>query len=204
MFLALDFDNTLGVNYANEYTFHHLGRMPELLEIEALWKSDKISDKQLLTGIANLLKGVALAEIEQGAKDLRFRPHAKEFISFAKSRNLVTVVVSQDFYEMLAPACKTLGIDHVLASHLNVRDGKVTGAGNILANANDKLTELTLLANEKKLGHDFIMIGDSHGDSALFDVAALSISVGSPIAQHNVSSLLEAEKIIADFLEARK
>lgn len=204
MFLAMDFDNTLCLGYANEYVFRNLDRMPELLDLEALWKSEKISDMQLLTGIADLLKGLSVAELEEGVSGLKLSPHAVEFVSFAKAHSLPTVVVSQDYYEMIRPWCDKLGIDHTIGSKLKFSSGKITGAEKILSGPQDKLRELTSLAKEHGLGHEFIMVGDSTGDSSLFERASLSISVGAPIAQHNVSSLLETEKIITSFLEENK
>jgi len=204
MFLVLDFDNTLGENYANEYVVSSLGKMPKLLELEVAWKADLISDAELIRRMAGLLHGVPIKSIIEGVAGLKLKPHAENFIRFAHSKGLKTVVVSIDFRQMLQPWCDRLGVDYLLANSLSVQDGRVSGVELFIPDAKAKLAALRKLAKEKSLGEDFITVGDSLADSKLFEASKLSISVGSPIAQHNVSSLLQAERIIRSFLEERK
>lgn len=202
MFLAIDFDGTLCEGFVNRYLFKHLNLYEKLRPFENEWDSGKISDLTLLSKMASLLSGVSSKQISEGLKSVQFKPGAQELIDFCRPLFPI-VVVSQAFVEFLEPPCKSLGIDNIIGSTLRFRDGKVCGPERILANGRAKLEALREFLTDKRWEDEFIMIGDSAGDSALFSEASLSISVGEQRAQHNLFSLNEAIPVIKTFLEGQ-
>ncbi len=204
MFLAVDFDNTLVNGYASRHLFQSLGKGPALAGKERLWKAGKIGDAELLFFVASLLEGFSLSEIRRHCGAFPLKPHAREFLKFANSSQLPVVVASQTFREFISPACKELGADHLVASRLRLADGRVKGHSKIISTPEEKLQELESLSQKEGLGGDFVMVGDSRGDSALFSASFLSISVGESLAKYNVPSLREAQEVLASFLEGAR
>ncbi len=87
-----------------------------------------------LSGTARVMRGVKEEEFEQVGRRVfeeslgsRIHPEARAIVEAHKRRGHTVAVVSSATRFQVEPVAEELGIDHVLASQLEVRDGVLTG-----------------------------------------------------------------------------
>jgi phosphoserine phosphatase len=138
-----------------------------------------------------LLKGINVSSFEKIINEkIKFQPHVNEWINYAKSNHLITVVVSGGFTYFVDYVKKSLSMDYAFSNTFEVLNNELTGklVGDIV-NA-EKKAELTLkVANQYGIKKAQIMaIGDGANDINMFNESGLSISMhGKPVLDNLVT-----------------
>lgn len=122
---VLDMDGTILERRTIDVLCENLYLTGKLREIDE--KSMFMDDYEVNVRIARLFSGLKASNMEEIFDTIRTVKGAREFVDFLKSREFVTVIVS-DSYTFLASRLATkLGIDAVEGNELGIVDGIATG-----------------------------------------------------------------------------
>ena len=183
--LVCDMDSTLIQNECIDEIAELLNLKKEISEITELTMQGKLCFNESIKKRVQLLKGVNICSFEKIVNEkIKFQPHVNEWLNYAKSHNLVTVVVSGGFTYFVNYVKKSLSMDYAFSNTFEVLNSELTGnlVGEII-NA-DKKAELTVkIANQYGIKkNQIIAIGDGANDINMFKESGLSISMhGKPV-----------------------
>ena len=189
--LVCDMDSTLIQNECIDEIAELLHLKKEMSEITELTMQGQLCFDESIKKRVGLLKGINVGSFEKIIYEkIRFQPHVNEWINFAKSHHLITVVVSGGFTYFVDYVKKSLSIDYAFSNTFEVFDNKLTG--NLLGEIVnvEKKAELTLkIANQYGINRDqIIAIGDGANDIGMFRESGLSISMhGKPVLDNFVT-----------------
>ena len=189
--LVCDMDSTLIQNECVDEIAELLNLKKEISEITELTMQGQLCFDESIKKRAELLKGINVASFEKIINEkIKFQPHVKEWINYAKSNYLITVVVSGGFSYFVDYVKKSLSMDYAFSNTFEVLNNELTGnlVGEII-NA-EKKADLTLkIANQYGIKKDQIMaIGDGANDINMFNESGLSISMhGKPVLDNLVT-----------------
>ena len=183
--LVCDMDSTLIQNECIDEIAELLNLKNEISEITELTMQGKLCFNESIKKRVQLLKGVNICSFEKIVNEkIKFQPHVNEWLNYAKSHNLVTVVVSGGFTYFVNYVKKSLSMDYAFSNTFEVLNNVLTGnlVGEII-NA-DKKAELTVkIANQYGIKkNQIIAIGDGANDINMFKESGLSRSMhGKPV-----------------------
>ena len=189
--LVCDMDSTLIQNECIDEIAELLNLKKEISEITELTMQGQLCFDESIKKRVELLKGINVASFEKIINEkIKFQPHVNEWINYAKSHHLITVVVSGGFTYFVDYVKKSLSMDYAFSNTFEVFNNELTGnlVGEIV-NA-EKKAELTLkIANQHGIKKDQIMaIGDGANDINMFNESGLSISMhGKPVLDNLVT-----------------
>ena len=189
--LVCDMDSTLIQNECIDEIAELLNLKKEISEITELTMQGQLCFDESIKKRVELLKGINVASFEKIINEkIKFQPHVNEWINYAKSNHLITVVVSGGFTYFVDYVKKSLSMDYAFSNTFEVLNNELTGklVGGIV-NA-EKKAELTLkIANQYGIKKDQIMaIGDGANDINMFNESGLSISMhGKPVLENLVT-----------------
>jgi phosphoserine phosphatase len=184
-------DSTLIQNECIDEIAELLNLKKEISEITELTMQGQLCFDESIKKRVELLKGINVASFEKIINEkIKFQPHVNEWINYAKSHHLITVVVSGGFTYFVDYVKKSLSMDYAFSNTFEVFNNELTGnlVGEIV-NA-EKKAELTLkIANQHGIKKDQIMaIGDGANDINMFNESGLSISMhGKPVLDNLVT-----------------
>ena len=183
--LVCDVDSALIQNECIDEIAELLNLKKEISEITELTMQGKLCFNESIKKRVQLLKGVNICSFEKIVNEkIKFQPHVNEWLNYAKSHNLVTVIVSGGFTYFVNYVKKSLSMDYAFSNTFEVLNNELTGnlVGEII-NA-DKKAELTVkIANQYGIKkNQIIAIGDGANDINMFQESGLSISMhGKPV-----------------------
>jgi len=189
--LICDMDSTLIQNECIDEIAELLNLKKEISEITELTMQGQLCFDESIKKRVELLKGINVASFEKIINEkIKFQPHVNEWINYAKTYHLITVVVSGGFTYFVDYVKKSLSMDYAFSNTFEVFNNQLTGnlVGEIV-NA-EKKAELTLkIANQHGIKKDQIMaIGDGANDINMFNESGLSISMhGKPVLDNLVT-----------------
>lgn len=189
--LVCDMDSTLIQNECIDEIAELLNLKKEISEITELTMQGQLCFDESIKKRVELLKGINIASFEKIINEkIKFQPHVNEWIKYAKSHYLITVVVSGGFTYFVDYVKKSLSMDYAFSNTFEVFNNELTGnlVGEIV-NA-EKKAELTLkIANQYGIKKDqIIAIGDGANDINMFNESGLSISMhGKPVLDNLVT-----------------
>lgn len=189
--LVCDMDSTLIQNECIDEIAELLNLKKEISEITELTMQGQLCFDESIKRRVELLKGINVTSFEKIINEkIKFQPHVNEWINYAKSNHLITVVVSGGFTYFVDYVKKYLSMDYAFSNTFEVLNNELTGklVGGIV-NA-EKKAELTLkIANQYGIKKDQIMaIGDGANDINMFNESGLSISMhGKPVLDNLVT-----------------
>jgi phosphoserine phosphatase len=184
-------DSTLIQNECIDEIAELLNLKKEISEITELTMQGQLCFDESIKKRVELLKGINVASFEKIINEkIKFQPHVNEWINYAKSNHLITVVVSGGFTYFVDYVKKSLSMDYAFSNTFEVLNNELTGklVGDIV-NA-EKKAELTLkIANQYGIKKAQIMaIGDGANDINMFNESGLSISMhGKPVLDNLVT-----------------
>jgi phosphoserine phosphatase len=125
-----------------------------------------------------LLKGLPESIFDEVRREVTLTPGAQTFLRTLKRLGYVTAVVSGGFEEILAPLVAELGVDHLAANSLVVRDGFLTGeVASAAVDREGKAAALERLAREVGVPlEQTVAIGDGANDIDMLALAGLGIA----------------------------
>ena len=125
-----------------------------------------------------LLKGLYAAVLERIADTLPLQHGAERLIRTLKSIGYKTAILSGGFQYFGDRLKSKLGIDHVYANELVIRDGKVTGeVGTDIVDGRRKAELLRTIAQSEGIRlEQVIAVGDGANDLPMLSIAGLGIA----------------------------
>ena len=189
--LVCDMDSTLIQNECIDEIAELLNLKKEISEITESTMQGQLCFDESIKKRVELLKGINVKSFEKIINEkIQFQPHVNEWINYAKSHHLITVIVSGGFTYFVDYVKKSLSMDYAFSNTFEVLNNELTGnlVGEII-NA-EKKADLTLkIANQFGIKKNQIMaIGDGANDINMFNESGLSISMhGKPVLDNFVT-----------------
>ena len=189
--LVCDMDSTLIQNECIDEIAELLNLKKEISEITELTMQGQLCFDESIKKRVGLLKGINVASFEKIINEkIKFQPHVNEWINYAKSHHLITVVVSGGFTYFVDYVKKSLSMDYAFSNTFEVLNNELTGklVGDIV-NAEKKAELILKVANQYGIKKAQIMaIGDGANDINMFNESGLSISMhGKPVLDNLVT-----------------
>ncbi|AEH60115.1 phosphoserine phosphatase SerB [Methanosalsum zhilinae DSM 4017] len=176
--IVFDMDSTL----IDAETIDELAKISGVLDEVSRITEDamegKIDYSQALKERVKLLKGLELEDAKRAVRDMPIMTGARELIKHVKSAGYITAMLSGGFRLAADDVGEMLGIDHIFANELVVRDGKLTGEvrGPLTTqNSKEKMLEQIAFANNMA-PDECIVVGDGANDICIFKRAKYAIA----------------------------
>jgi phosphoserine phosphatase len=177
--VAFDMDSTLITIECIDEIADMQGIKAEVAAVTASAMRGEIDFRESLRRRVALLAGLSSEALERVyAERLRISPGAERMLAGFRSAGAKTLLVSGGFTFFTERLRTRLGIDHALASSLEIVDGRLTGrvVGEIVDGASKAATFARLretLAGERGLS---VAIGDGANDLPMLRLAELSVA----------------------------
>lgn len=125
--VVMDVDSTLIQDEVIELIAEHAGVSAAVVEITERAMRGEIDFAAALHERVALLEGLDVEVLDQVRERIRLTPGARTMCRTLTTLGYHLALVSGGFLEVIAPIAQDLGIDHVVANRLDVREGKLTG-----------------------------------------------------------------------------
>jgi len=112
----------------------------------------------------------------------KYLPGVKEIFDFVKSRDLITVIISDSTIDVARRVQKDFGVDHIFANELVIKDGKVSGEfiWPVGAGKHKKAQILKHLCQDLRIKpQECICVADDPDNVELFHEVGISIAFNS-------------------------
>lgn len=125
-----------------------------------------------------LLEGLEVSVMDSIAERLPLSNGAEHLVSSLRSLGFTTAILSGGFTYFGHYLQRKLGIDHVHANELEIRDGKLTGhvVGPIVNGARKAQLLLEIAEREGIRREQIVAVGDGANDLPMLDIAGLGIA----------------------------
>ncbi len=176
--IVLDVDSTLVRGEVVDLLAARAGREAEVAAVTAAAMAGGIEFGDALRRRVALLAGLPVTVLDEVRQALVLTPGARTLVRTLKRLGYVTAVVSGGFCEVVEPMAAELGIDHVAANRLQVRDGVLTGelSGPLVDRAG-KAAALVRFAEEAGVPLErTVAVGDGANDLDMLASAGLGIA----------------------------
>ena len=176
--LVMDVDSTLIEEEVIDLLGQVAGRGPEIAAVTAAAMRGELDFKAALQERLSVLTGLSEAVFETVRAQIHLTKGARELIEAAHARNWKVGLVSGGFHEIIDPLTQALGIDFVLANHLEVANGFLTGKSRgLVVDKAVKLATIKAWAQQLNLTlADVIAMGDGANDLPMIEAAGIGIA----------------------------
>src|SRR5215467_2142293 len=193
--LVMDMDSTLITIETIDELADLVGRKAEVAAVTAQAMRGEIEYDESLRRRVAVLEGLPESALEQlYTERVRLSPGAERLIEGVKRAGLKILLVSGGFTHVTDKLKARLGLDHVRANTLGVKDGKFTGelVGRIV---NADVKREALLEARDKLGatrDQIIAMGDGANDLKFMSEAGVSIAYhAKPVVREKATYCFE-------------
>ena len=176
--VVMDVDSTLIRDEVIELLARHAGREAEVAAVTERAMRGELDFAASLHERVATLAGLPVSVFDEVLDAVRLTPGARTLVATLKDLGFAVALVSGGFLEVVAPLAESLGIQHVAANRLEVRDGVLTGhvEGEVVDRAM-KATMLRRFAEAEGLPLSrTIAIGDGANDLDMLAAAGLGIA----------------------------
>lgn len=162
-------------------------------------------DKLVEEVVVKLWKGKDAKPYFELVQSLEYLSGVKQVFRYIKNKDFITAIISTSSIDVARRIQQDLGIDHLFANEIVIRDGKITGEfiWPIGAGKEKKAEIIKHLCSDLGIApRDAIYIGDSETDIEAFKVVGLSIAFNSKSEELKklASHVIESDNL-ADILD---
>ncbi len=142
-----------------------------------------------------LLKGLPTSTFDEVRGRLRITPGTKKLIEWTHAQGAKFGVVSGGFVEVLAPLTEELGIDYLMANHLEARDGVLTGR--VVGPVVDAAAKVDMLREwSGGAAKTAVAVGDGANDIPMLQAAGVGIAFcAKPAVLEEVPSYISVPRL---------
>jgi phosphoserine phosphatase len=176
--IVLDADSTLLQDEVIDLLADECGCRAEVAGVTDAAMAGEIDFEEALRQRVRLLAGLDEAGLDNVRRSLRLAPGARTLVRTLKRLGYETAVVSGGFIQLIDSLVAELGIDHLAANQLEVRDGVLTGGlvGPIVDRAGKAAALLRFAAAAGVPPSRTIAVGDGANDLDMLATAGLGIA----------------------------
>ena len=178
LLVCSDVDSTFIGQEVIELIARRAGTEAEVAAVTAAAMRGELDFAASLRARVATLAGLPVAVLTEVRKEVTLTPGVPELLRWAAEHGHVVALVSGGFHEVIDPLAATLGIRHVRANRLAVRDGLFTGEvdGPIIDRAGKAVALRQFAAVEDIPLSATIAIGDGANDLDMLALAGLSVA----------------------------
>lgn len=193
--VQLDVDSTLITQEVIDLLALKAGVAAEVEQITQAAMRGELDFEQSLRTRVGLLKGLSESVIKEVQDDLILTPGAQNLISTLHRLGHSVSIVSGGFIDVIAPLISQLGISHLRANKLQIRDGLLTGEieGHVIDRAAKAQALREFAALESISMEHTVAIGDGANDLDMIAAAGFGIAFNAKpavkaVADSSISS----------------
>lgn len=205
--VAFDFDGTLAPGEMFLPLATRAGVTDEVAELTELAMNDEIRYAESIRERTALLRGLTVEEVHEAFGEVSLRPGAADLIADLRAAGHHVAVLTGGFDECVDTVLEAagVGVDTVVANHLDRDGGRLTGevSGPLIEGTKDRALES--LAADLGLGMErTVAIGDGANDLPMLEVAHLAIGFDpKPVVRPRCDAVVETMAELDELLEAR-
>jgi phosphoserine phosphatase len=177
--LVADMDSTMITVECIDELADYAGRKAEVAEVtERAMRGELVFEEALCLRVA-LLKGLEADTIDRcRAERVRLTPGAQALVRTMRRDGALTIMVSGGFTRFAGPVGEEIGFERVVANHLGVADGRLTGeVAAPIVGAEAKRLALIEGRTERGLSADeTLAVGDGANDIPMLREAGLGVA----------------------------
>ncbi len=176
--IVMDVDSTLIQQEVIELLGAKAGVLKEIAEItESAMRGDLDFEASLRARVA-LLKGLPESALKDVQSEISLTPGARTLVRTLSKLGHHIALVSGGFEPVIAPLVAELGIDHMRANNVEIKDGKLTGEliGPIIDRAGKALALKEFATAHNIDLEQTIAIGDGANDLDMITIAGMGIA----------------------------
>ena len=176
--VVMDVDSTLIRDEVIELLARHAGREAEVAAVTERAMRGELDFAESLHARVATLAGLPVSVFDDVIDAVRLTPGARTLVATLQDLGFAVALVSGGFVEVVKPLATSLGIKHVAANRLEVRDGVLTGR--VTGEVVDRAMKATMLkqfaAAEGLPLSRTVAVGDGANDLDMLAAAGLGIA----------------------------
>ena len=175
---VMDVDGSLILEEVIDLLGREAGREEEISQITSQAMRGELDFESSLSKRVSLLEGLPISVFDKVFNTMHLSPNAQEFVSILQKNGILVGLVSGGFTPIVDRLAKSLGISHLSANQLEVKDDHLTGklVGQIISPQVKKET-LEQWRRELQLPRErTVAIGDGANDLLMLKSAGLGIA----------------------------
>ena len=175
---VMDVDGSLILEEVIDLLGREAGREEEISQITSQAMRGELDFESSLSKRVSLLEGLPISVFDKVFNTIHLSPNAQEFVSILQKNGILVGLVSGGFTPIVDRLAKSLGISHLSANQLEVKDDHLTGklVGQIIS-PQVKKEILEQWRKELQLPRErTVAIGDGANDLLMLKSAGLGIA----------------------------
>ncbi|MBM6403876.1 phosphoserine phosphatase SerB [Phycicoccus sp. CSK15P-2] len=176
--VVMDVDSTLVQDEVIELIAAHAGTEAEVAAVTERAMQGELDFAESLHARVATLEGLPVTVLDDVREAVRLTPGARTLVRTLKALGFTVALVSGGFAEVVEPIGTDLGVDHVRANRLEVRDGRLTGrvVGDVVDRAGKAAALREFAALEGLPLARTVAIGDGANDLDMLGAAGLGVA----------------------------
>ncbi len=191
--VVMDVDSTLIQDEVIELLARHAGRAEEVAAVTEAAMRGELDFAQSLHARVATLAGLPTSVLDEVRYSVRLTSGARTLVRTLKRLGFTVALVSGGFAEVVEPIGRDLGVDHVRANRLEVRDGHLTGrvVGAVVDRAGKAQALREFAALEGLPLARTVAIGDGANDLDMLAIAGLGVAFNAkPLVREQADTSL--------------